>query len=125
MTIWFGPFIDLGADPGYFHVCPACYKEWIQPHMDQVQGRLMDLHPLAQHLALTGTPEEGDLAAQQEDGLAAQEEDGPAAPEGEGLTAGGERLAVHGEPAEATEPGGAGAEDAAEAAPAQLGRRSA
>jgi hypothetical protein len=52
MTLWFGPFVDLRPDYGYFHLCPSCYREYVKPHMDQVQGRLAELHPLAHHLGL-------------------------------------------------------------------------
>lgn len=52
MTLWFGPFVDMRPDYGYFYLCPACYRERIKPHVDQVQGRLAELHPLARHLGL-------------------------------------------------------------------------
>lgn len=52
MTLWFGPFVDLRPDTGYFHLCPACYREHVKPHLDQVQGRLAELHPLARQLGL-------------------------------------------------------------------------
>jgi hypothetical protein len=52
MTLWFGPFVDLQPDYGYFHLCPTCYRIHVRPHMDRVQGRLAELHPLAHHLGL-------------------------------------------------------------------------
>jgi hypothetical protein len=52
MTLWFGPFVDLRPDYGYFHLCPTCYRIHVKPHMDRVQGRLAELHPLAHHLGL-------------------------------------------------------------------------
>jgi hypothetical protein len=52
MTLWFGPFVDLRPDYGYFHLCPTCYRTHVKPHMDRVQGRLAELHPLAHHLGL-------------------------------------------------------------------------
>jgi hypothetical protein len=52
MTLWFGPFVDMRPDTGYFHLCPACYRRHIKPHVDRVQGRLAELHPLARHLGL-------------------------------------------------------------------------
>jgi hypothetical protein len=52
MTKWFGPFVEMRPDTGYFYLCPACYRERIKPHLDQVQNRLFDLHPLARHLGL-------------------------------------------------------------------------
>jgi hypothetical protein len=50
MTLWFGPFVDLRPDYGYFHLCPACYRQFVKPHLDEVQGRLAELHPLNRHL---------------------------------------------------------------------------
>lgn len=52
MTLWFGPFVDLPLDPGYFHLCPDCYRDHIQRHLEQVRGRLAELHPLARQLGL-------------------------------------------------------------------------
>jgi hypothetical protein len=52
MTIWFGPFVEMRPDTGYFYLCPACYRERIKPHLDEVQNRLFDLHPLARRLGL-------------------------------------------------------------------------
>lgn len=56
MTLWFGPFVDMRPDTGYFYLCPSCYRERIKPHLDQVQGRLAELHPLARHLGLHHEP---------------------------------------------------------------------
>jgi hypothetical protein len=62
MTLWFGPFVDIGPDYGYFHLCPACYREFVKPHLDHVQGRLAELHPLARQLGLhTGADPEDEL----------------------------------------------------------------
>jgi hypothetical protein len=52
MTLWFGPFVELRPDSGYFYLCPRCYGEYIQPHVDQVGGKLPDLYRLARHLGL-------------------------------------------------------------------------
>lgn len=52
MTHWFGPLIDLPAGSGYFHLCPRCYEAHIQPHLEAMQGRLAELHPL-----VSGTPD--------------------------------------------------------------------
>lgn len=46
MTHWFGPFVDLPPDQGYFHLCPGCYRSEVQPHLEALQGRLAELHPL-------------------------------------------------------------------------------
>ncbi len=55
MTLWFGPFIDLRPDHGYFHLCPACYRAHVLPHLDHVQGKLKELHPIAaRHLGSDG-----------------------------------------------------------------------
>lgn len=45
MTLWFGPFIDLEPAHGYFHLCPSCYRELVEPELEAVQGRLAHLHP--------------------------------------------------------------------------------
>jgi phage terminase large subunit GpA-like protein len=47
MTLWFGPFADVEPAQGYFHLCPACYRATVQPHVEKVQGRLAELHPAA------------------------------------------------------------------------------
>lgn len=47
MTHWFGPFVDVPPDHGYFHLCPACYAKHVHPHLDAVQGKLAELHPVA------------------------------------------------------------------------------
>jgi hypothetical protein len=58
MTLWFGPFVDIRPDHGYFHLCPACYHERVKPHLDKVQGRLAELHPLTHQLGLHRDEEE-------------------------------------------------------------------
>jgi hypothetical protein len=45
MTLWFGPFVELEPAHGYFHLCPRCYRECVEPHMEDVQGKLAHLHP--------------------------------------------------------------------------------
>lgn len=79
MTLWFGPFVDLRPDTGYFHLCPACYREHVKPHLDQVQGRLAELHPLARQLGLhvdpSTEPSEDDAAALRGDDATALPED--------------------------------------------------
>lgn len=51
MTLWFGSFIELEPAHGYFHLCPTCYGEQVEPHLDDVQGKLAHLHPaMAAHL---------------------------------------------------------------------------
>jgi hypothetical protein len=62
MTLWFGPFADIRPDYGYFYLCPACYRDRIKPHLDTVQGRLAELHPLARHLGLHQDAVDGDEA---------------------------------------------------------------
>lgn len=55
MTLWFGPFVDLRPGHGYFYLCPACYRAHILPHLEHVQGKLKELHPLsARHLGADG-----------------------------------------------------------------------
>jgi hypothetical protein len=72
MTLWFGPFVDMRPDHGYFYLCPDCYRERIKPHLDQVQNRLAELHPLAHHLGLHPRPE--DEAAEMEEGSAERDD---------------------------------------------------
>lgn len=50
MTHWFGPFVELRPDHGYFYLCPPCYEELVRPHLEAVQGRLAELHPAASRL---------------------------------------------------------------------------
>jgi len=47
MTLWFGPYADVAPDQGYFHLCPRCYRRFVHPHLEKVQGRLAELHPAA------------------------------------------------------------------------------
>jgi hypothetical protein len=68
MTLWFGPFVDMRPDHGYFYLCPACYRDRIKPHLDVVQGRLAELHPLARHLGLHVDPVEQDVDQEDQDG---------------------------------------------------------
>lgn len=75
MTLWFGPFVDMRPDHGYFHLCPACYRACIQPHLEQVRNRLAELHPLARQLGLPvdRTPDDenaGEAATDPEAGTA-------------------------------------------------------
>lgn len=56
MNHWFGPFVDIPPDHGYFYLCPRCYRERIKPHMDEVQNKLYELHPLAHRLGLEAQP---------------------------------------------------------------------
>jgi hypothetical protein len=63
MTLWFGPFVDLPPDHGYFHLCPECYQEFVHPHVERVQGRLAELHPLTHilHRHTEAEAEQGDV----------------------------------------------------------------
>ena len=45
MTLWFGPFVELEPAHGYFYLCPRCFGECVEPHMEDVQGKLAHLHP--------------------------------------------------------------------------------
>lgn len=47
MTLWYGPFADIEPAQGYFYLCPDCYRSSVHPHVEQVQGRLAELHPAA------------------------------------------------------------------------------
>jgi hypothetical protein len=68
MTLWFGPFVEIRPESGYFHLCPACYRDRIEPHLEQVQGRLLELHPLARHLGLhLDPPADPDLGEDRKD----------------------------------------------------------
>lgn len=40
MTPFFGPFLELEAEPGYFYVCPDCYERLVMPHMEEVRKML-------------------------------------------------------------------------------------
>jgi hypothetical protein len=47
MTLWFGPYVEVAPDHGYFYLCPPCYRDRVKPHLEKVQGRLAELHPAA------------------------------------------------------------------------------
>jgi hypothetical protein len=47
MTLFFGPCIELRVAPGYFHLCPSCYEEFVAPEMERIQQRVLELHPEA------------------------------------------------------------------------------
>lgn len=55
MTPWFGGFIDLAPEPSYFHVCPGCWAEAIEPHAERAMEKLWEMHPGARGVR----PEEG------------------------------------------------------------------
>jgi hypothetical protein len=98
MTIWFGPFVDMRPDFGYFHLCPSCYRQRIKPHLEQVQGRLLDLHPLARQLGLHGyQAEELDADADAQDAATPQRP--PAGPEHASVAAGPSRTMIEDRPA--------------------------
>jgi hypothetical protein len=86
MTLWFGPFVDMPHDYGYFYLCPSCYQVFVQPHMDQLQGRLAELHPLAQQLGLNNHDH---AAREAEDEDEAEAEDVDMADSGDAVVAGG------------------------------------
>lgn len=54
MTLWFGPLLDLEAEPGYFHLCPACYRRVVEPHYPEIRDRLARMHPAP---VTAGSPE--------------------------------------------------------------------
>lgn len=45
MTLWFGPFVDMEPSHGYFYLCPDCYGRFVEPEIEEVQGKLAHLHP--------------------------------------------------------------------------------
>lgn len=47
MTLWFGPFIDLEPAHGYFYLCPACFHDRIEDHLDELQTSLARMNPEA------------------------------------------------------------------------------
>ena len=55
MTPWFGRFVGLEPAPSYFHVCPACFAEKVEPHADHAMEKLWEMHPGARGVR----PEEG------------------------------------------------------------------
>lgn len=34
MTVFFGEFVELSPEPGYFYLCPKCYGTEVEPHLD-------------------------------------------------------------------------------------------
>lgn len=45
MTLWFGPFVDLPVEPGYFYLCPPCDRKLVVPHLEKVRDKVAELHP--------------------------------------------------------------------------------
>ena len=45
MTPWFGRFVDLPPAPSYFHLCPACWAEKVEPFADHAMEKLWEMHP--------------------------------------------------------------------------------
>ncbi len=39
MTVFFGQFVDIAAEPGYFYLCPKCFVEKVEPHLDEEEIR--------------------------------------------------------------------------------------
>ncbi len=39
MTVFFGEFVDLPPEPGYFYLCPACFVRDVEPYLDEDQIR--------------------------------------------------------------------------------------
>lgn len=35
MTIFFGPFLEIGPEAGYFYLCPSCYETFVEPFLDE------------------------------------------------------------------------------------------
>lgn len=48
MTLWFGPLAEQAPGLGYFYLCPTCYDECIEPHIDEVLDKLARMHPSAE-----------------------------------------------------------------------------
>jgi hypothetical protein len=68
MTLWFGPFIELEPAHGYFYLCPECYRECVEPNMEEVQGKLAQLHPTVAAYLERQRDEEGSVeSAEPED----------------------------------------------------------
>jgi hypothetical protein len=34
MTVFFGEYVELPPEPGYFYLCPKCYEAEVEPHLD-------------------------------------------------------------------------------------------
>lgn len=34
MTVFFGEYVELPPEPGYFYLCPKCYEADVEPHLD-------------------------------------------------------------------------------------------
>jgi hypothetical protein len=35
MTIFFGPFLEIGPEAGYFYLCPSCFESLVEPYLDE------------------------------------------------------------------------------------------
>lgn len=45
MTLWFGAFADVQPAHGYFHLCPACFAECVEPELDRLRDALVRMDP--------------------------------------------------------------------------------
>jgi hypothetical protein len=45
MTLWFGRFLELPLEGGYFYLCPACYDAVVAPHLEDVRQQVLEVHP--------------------------------------------------------------------------------
>jgi len=34
MTVFFGVYVELSPEPGYFYLCPKCFRKDVEPHLD-------------------------------------------------------------------------------------------
>ena len=47
MTLWFGALADLEPSHGYFHLCPPCFVECVEPHLEEMQNTIAKKDPAA------------------------------------------------------------------------------
>jgi hypothetical protein len=66
MTLWFGSYVDLEPDHGYFYLCPSCYEARIAENLEEVQETLARLHPSTAALWDRESEEETDSPLEEE-----------------------------------------------------------
>ncbi len=39
MTLWFGRYVGIEPDHGYFYLCPECFQAQVEPHLEEDEVR--------------------------------------------------------------------------------------
>lgn len=47
MTLWFGSLAGVEPAHGYFHLCPRCFAECVEPNLEELADALARMDPEA------------------------------------------------------------------------------